>query len=84
MAEQKSEHFMGSGVSSSIYSNEGLVSSCGIAVGESKHVAVKGEGEIKRLCQEQPPLTKMLRLMLPDLTFILSHSCMPMYSHCSI
>lgn len=31
---------------------------CGIAVGDSRHTAVRGEQEIKKQCQEQPPLIK--------------------------
>lgn len=51
-------------------SKESLVSLCGIAVGDSRHTAVRGEEEIKRQRQQQPPLIKMLHLTLPDLTFI--------------
>lgn len=39
-----------------------------------------GEEEIKEECQEQPPLIKMPCLMLSDLTFILSPSCMEVHS----
>lgn len=57
---------------------------CGITVGDNKHSAVRGEEEIERQRQEQPCLIKTFCLMLPDPAFILSHSCMEMYSPCSI
>lgn len=63
------------------YGTESVVSLCGISVGDSRHTAVRGGEEIKRQCQEQPPLIKMLRLTLPDLT---AHSyCLTLAWQCT-
>ena len=48
----------GRSVTGQYYSEESLLSLCGITVGDSRHTAVRGEEEIKRQCQEQPPLIK--------------------------